>query len=457
MLVADYFEEILWSFRKQKLRTALTSIGIGIGAFAITIMVGLGQGVQSYIEGQILNFGNPRVIMIFPERARFADRIFEQLAKIGKPAERLSKSQQEDKRVMRGGLWITPEQVERARALPEVVQVSPMTWLELDGVALLPPGNNGDAVPEEWYESDFGALATHPLVGHPSVGRLPGDAADGEAVIAPQYAQTWKLDPEALLGREIAIRVPKLEGIDQRFMFRDPTAYREQHRIFRARVVGLAERSPASRSVYASVPLGREMLRYQSGKQDILSDEKIGFQAYVRIRDDADLKASKKKLNDIGLTAKSMDDQLTDVTRSFLVVKLALSLFGLIAVLVATLGIANTLLMAISERTREIGVMKALGGTESTIRRMFAAEAAAIGLVGGTFGTLAAIGLGLLLNVASRKYLEADSFAGFSAFDFPIWLVFGAIAFSTAVGGLAGLYPANRAARLDPIEALRYE
>src|SRR5439155_2097874 len=123
----------------------------------------------------------------------------------------------------------------------------------------------------------------------------------------------------------------------------------------------------------------------------------------------------KREIKKLGLMAKSVDEQVAEVTRGFLVVKLALSAFGLIAVFVATLGITNTLLMAISERTREIGVMKALGATESTIRRMFAAEAAAIGFVGGIAGVAAAVALGELLNVAARRYFAAiDEFTAFA-------------------------------------------
>jgi putative ABC transport system permease protein len=88
---------------------------------------------------------------------------------------------------------------------------------------------------------------------------------------------------------------------------------------------------------------------------------------------------------------------------------------------------------------------------------MFAAEAAAIGLVGGAAGTVAAVLLGAGLNVLALRFLEADSFEGFRAFAFPGWLLLGAVAFATVIGGLAGIYPANRAARLDPIDALRYE
>ncbi|HVY60730.1 MAG TPA: ABC transporter permease [Planctomycetota bacterium] len=455
MLVADYLEEIVWSFRKQRLRTALTSFGIAIGAFAITIMVGLGQGVQSYIEAQVRAFGNPRVVIVFPDFGGGADRLFDQLARVGKPAQPIDEGAELERRRRRGGVMISPEQVDKLRHIDGVERVSPMTFLELDGIALARDLPEGATRPAVLYETDFGALWTHPLAGKPSAGRLPSDDAPDEVALSPQYAESFHLHPEELLGKEVVFWVPRLGDVAARFLFRDPTKFKDEHRLFRARIVGLVEHSPASRSVYMSLALGRETVRYQSGNPELLSEERPGIQAYVRIAEGHDVKQVKAEIRKLGLAAKGIDEALQDIGRSFLVVKLALSLFGMIAVLVATLGIANTLLMAISERTREIGVMKALGATEATIRAMFAAEAAAIGLVGGVVGVAGAIALGEVGNVVARRYL--DSFEEFTAFAFPAWLLLGALAFSMLIGALAGLYPANRAARLDPIEALRHE
>lgn len=454
MRASDYVEEVVWSFRKQRLRTALTAIGIGIGAFAIALMVGLGEGLQSYIERQIRTFGNPRVILVFPEAAKFGEKILDQIAKIGKPAEKIQPEDEQFRTVLRGGLWISPEQVAALRKIPGVKSVAPFTWLETDGIALVAP-ETGE--PGDFYEVDFSTLVTNPLAGTPRAGRLP-DAGEADAVVlSPQYATSFHLAPEALIGREVALRIPLLAGVPERFLFRDPTSFRQERRIFRARVVGLAEESPMSRVVYASLPLGREMARYQSQNPELLSDEKIGIQAHVRVADDADPRAVKAEIRKLGLVARSIEDQLAEVSKAFLVIKSFLAIFGLIAVFVATFGIANTLLMSITERTREIGVMKALGATEATIRRMFAAEAAAIGLVGGVGGAAAAIAAGAGIGALVHRLPVAEALAGYSVFVFPWWLLLGTIAFASAVGMLAGIYPANRAARLDPIEALRYE
>ena len=453
MRTSDYLQEILWSFRKQKLRTALTATGIGIGAFAIAIMVGLGQGLESYIEGQIRAFGNPRVVMVFPEAAKFGEKFLDQISKVGKPAEKVAPDDEEQKRLQRGGLWITPEQANELRKIPGVKSVAPFTWLETDGLALV-DAKTGE--PGDFYTVDFSTLVTNPLVGTPSLGALPG-ADEAAVVLSPQYAKSFGIAAGDLLGREVAIRIPKLSSVQQRFLFRDPTKFKPEHQLFRGKVVGLAEESPMSRVIYAALPLGRDMARYQSQNPDLLSDDKIGYQAHVRIADDADPKVVKAEIRKIGLVARSMEEQLQAVSKAFLVIDGFLALFGLIALVVATFGIVNTLLMAITERTREIGVMKALGATEATIRRMFAVEAAAIGVVGGAAGSAFAVAIGLAANAVARRLPVAESLEGYSVFVFPWWLIGGAIAFASLVGMLAGLYPANRAAALDPIDALRYE
>ncbi|MGH7294090.1 MAG: ABC transporter permease, partial [Polyangiaceae bacterium] len=279
MRLGDYIEEIVWSFQKQRLRTVLTATGIAIGAFAIALMVGLGQGLQSYIEAQIRAFGNPRVVVVMPERtAKAGERFMDILEQFGKPATRLDKQDIAEKNTMRGGLWITPAQVALLRAIPGVQSVSPFTMLETDGLALVSP--TGTA------------------------------GAEAEVVLAPQYAESFGLSRDALLGRLVVLRVPKLSTVTRSFLFRDPTKYKPEHRDFRARVVGLSERSPMSRVVYVSIPLGREMARYQAQNPDILSDEKIGFQAHVRIKDDADPERVKAQIRKLGLSARSMEDQL---------------------------------------------------------------------------------------------------------------------------------------------------
>ncbi len=453
MRAADYVDEILGSFRKQRLRTALTSIGIGISALTITLMVGLGQGLQTYIETQFLAFADERVLMIFPGAIRGGSQMMDRLAGIGRPAERLDEEAEQQLEVRRGGMWISETQVADLKALPGVESVAPMTWLEVDGIELVdaPPDRAGK------WQVDMAVLDNSPLVGELSAGRMPATDAS-EVLLAPQYALAWGIPADELLGRSITMHVPKLGKVNRRFLFRDPTAFKLERKPFTATIVGLAEKSPISRAVYLPLGVGREVARFQSDNPAILSDEKIGFQAHLRIREGHDIDEVRVEIEKLDLVARSVGDGLDEIQKVFLAVDLVLASFGLLALVVATLGIINTLLMAITERTREIGVMKALGMTQESIRMMFALEAAAIGLVGGIAGTLLSLGLGLILNVLAKTYIPAtQALEGYEVFYFPWWLLLGAPLFSSLIGGVAGIYPANRAARLDPIRALHHD
>jgi putative ABC transport system permease protein len=154
--------------------------------------------------------------------------------------------------------------------------------------------------------------------------------------------------------------------------------------------------------------------------------------------------------------AETPEESAGALAGGFRIIQAVLSIFGLIALAVASLGIVNTLIMAIYERTREIGVMKALGASKGTIRRLFVVEAGSIGFWGGLLGVIFAWIAGQVINLVSHLTFLRD-YRDFNISAFPLWLVLAVVALSTGIALLAGLLPANRAANLDPIEALRYE
>jgi putative ABC transport system permease protein len=163
-------------------------------------------------------------------------------------------------------------------------------------------------------------------------------------------------------------------------------------------------------------------------------------------------------LDQQGYRVQSLKAILDVANRGMIVVKTMLASVGALALLVASIGIANTMIMAVYERTKEIGILKAVGAAPGQIRLLFVVESSLIGLLGGIVGTILGWLLGKGLNpliLAIFEWQEINVQGTF--FVVPWWLVVGALAFATLVGLLAGLYPAARAARLAPLDALRYE
>ncbi|MGH9679627.1 MAG: ABC transporter permease, partial [Candidatus Acidiferrales bacterium] len=159
----------------------------------------------------------------------------------------------------------------------------------------------------------------------------------------------------------------------------------------------------------------------------------------------------------MGFAAFSLIDVTRRLRTFFAIFDLFLAIFGSLALAVASLGIVNTLVMAILERRREIGVLKALGAADRDVRRLFFAEAGVMGLIGGAFGVLLGWGIGRAIHFGTSLYLSRQGMNPPDIWSVPVWLVLGAIGFSVLISLVSGIYPASRAAKLDPVEALRYE
>jgi ABC-type lipoprotein release transport system permease subunit len=199
------------------------------------------------------------------------------------------------------------------------------------------------------------------------------------------------------------------------------------------------------------------LLARENGK--LSEDEANGYgSAVVRVTDPVALTDVRKRLTELGFGSFSIMDQLEQLRTVFLIMNSVLGLLGGISLLVASFGIANTMIMSILERTREIGIMMAVGAEDREIKLIFFIEAAVIGLAGGILGSLAAWGIDAVANRLAYRFIlkpQGASFIDFFALPPYLWL--GAILFAVAVSITAALYPAARAARIDPVRALRHD
>ncbi|MCP4583070.1 MAG: ABC transporter permease [candidate division Zixibacteria bacterium] len=172
------------------------------------------------------------------------------------------------------------------------------------------------------------------------------------------------------------------------------------------------------------------------------------FVAYEHVRDSVEA---------LGYDTFSYAEQFKEIRRFFIYFNIALGVIGLVALATASLGIANTMVMSIIERTREIGVLKSLGAHEGYIRLLFLVESAVIGTLGSLMGILFGWLATRIASIVARIVMENQGWEVMELFALPWWLVLTAFLFGLVVSLAAGYYPASRAARIDPVEALRNE
>jgi len=256
-----------------------------------------------------------------------------------------------------------------------------------------------------------------------------------EAVVSTGFLRALKLKEKEIIGRSINLEYiisgGAISGI----------AGRVTSKPVRYNVVGVVKEDKRS---LVFVPLA-----------DI---ESMGIKKFtlakVLSKTDKDLSSVREKIERLGFSTQSIVDTLAQVDRLFRVMRFLLGAFGMIALVVAVFGMFNTLTISLLERTREIGVMKTLGTTDSDVVRLFLAESTLIGLLGGIGGVFFGVGLGNLLNLIFLFFQQDKNVVLFKA---PLTFLIMIFFFSVLVGVLTGIFPSKRAQKISPLDALRYE
>jgi ABC-type antimicrobial peptide transport system permease subunit len=193
----------------------------------------------------------------------------------------------------------------------------------------------------------------------------------------------------------------------------------------------------------------RTMMRPSQGKSY--------FTLVVQTDASSKVKETQEAIKKMGFSTYSILDASKGLNRFFMFLDLFLGIFGSLAIAVASLGIVNTLVMAILERRREIGIMKAIGASDADVQKLFFVEASSMGAFGGALGILLGWTIGRVINIGTNLYLQRNQIPPENFWYVPVWLVALAMGFSIIVSLIAGIYPAARAAKLDPVQALRHE
>jgi putative ABC transport system permease protein len=247
----------------------------------------------------------------------------------------------------------------------------------------------------------------------------------------------------------------------------DVNAYSVFQREQRLKIVGVADidpdsmRGPTRAQVFVPLKLAQSLHVLQLGD---LRDTMRGFNAQptyltvsVRVRDPKYVQQVEDGVKKLGFSTFSILDATKSLRQFFAVLDLFLGIFGSLALAVASIGIVNTLVMAILERRREIGIMKAIGASDSDVKLLFFAEAGAMGVLGGVLGVALGWTIGRVIDFGTNIYLRRQQLPPEQIWFVPWWLVLFAVGFAFLISLISGWYPAGRAARLDPVQTLRYE
>lgn len=488
------------NLREARLRATLTSMGVIVGVAVIVTMVSFGLGLQRNMLSRF------RALDLFNEIRVFGKSVFSmamtnvdpKLRRDDNPGDRRGPAFRADKAPTR---ILDDAAVAEIQKIPGVAYVEPdigfTVYVRCNG-RVAPQSVAGASVPN--FSSRFKTFSAGQMISRPNA---------GEAVVSEVFAETCGFaKPEDAIGQTIEFLTTRADERDQSApkqgdkkdessegdagssFFGLPlgeddaaaSANRITARTFRiAGVLGQEKREGAaqggpmglmfSASLYVPLPAAHDWVKKhrnpmgevalalarQSGQLGDGENEGYGS-AVVRVSDPVALTQVRTRLTELGFGSFSIVDQLDQIRTVFLIIDSVLGLLGGISLLVASFGIANTMIMSILERTREIGIMKAIGAEDREIKLIFFFEAAVIGLTGGVIGSLAAWGIdGVANRLAYRFVLKPQGASFVDFFSLPPYLWLGAILFALTVSILAALYPAARAARIDPVRALRHD
>jgi putative ABC transport system permease protein len=449
----DLSELAARNLREAVLRNSLTTLGVAVGVASLVAMLSLGVGLQSLASQRLTRSGLFDAVFVTSQR---------NFRGPGRPPSESTPKQKSR---------ILDEDVrQQLNKLPNVTEVYPQIRFVTD-------------------VRYAGKSETTTVLGLPDSSRTSG-AFDGmtgaffssptadETILQIEFAKLLTDQPPSLVGKDLILRYAERAALSKNMDDEDlldtmmgagkPGGISVVPREKKLRIVGVIESDPSAgiggfggARVYLPLKTAEQLHVSQPDDMQALLSGNSAKPTYialtVRVRSPKDVPQVEAAIKQLGFATFSLLDATKSLRLVFTVFDLFLGLFGSLALTVASLGIINTLVMAILERRREIGILKALGATDRDVRSLFFAEAGAMGLFGGFFGVALGWLIGQALTWGTSIYLRQQNLPGVKISYVPWWLALGAIGFAIVVSLVAGLYPAARAARLNPVEALRYE
>ena len=437
MSLLDLLLLIIDNLNRRKARVALTAVGVVIGTAAVVMLVSLATGLQRNANEQLVGIGDLTQIQVSPN--------------YGEGPIAYGPGGAMD---MSNVTLITDQSLAEFAAIPGVKQVIARDYLMYGGTLTY------DRL-ETWPNIRGVNVNDLSLLGlRAQQGSL--ELSKGSAVVGAMIAQNF-YDPNLRPGQEPP-PPPDLMGATVKLnLMKWDAEGNEIKKSIPIRITGvIAEsRGEADWAIYMTMEDVTAMNEWGQGKR--INRNQTGYNDVVVIVEDINQVVDvSDQIQAMGYQAWTPMSMVQGINSFYVVLQVIFGGVGAIALLVAAIGIANTMAMAILERTREIGWMKAIGATNRDVLSVFLGEAAGIGFIGGLGGVVLGWSASQIMNVLAMAYLagqaaETGGMPPTVAVYTPPWLPVFALVFATLIGLLSGLYPALRAATLIPVNALKYE
>ena len=422
------------SLLRNKPRTALTVIAIFIGATTLSLTNGIGSGIKSYLNSQVGNLGNSSSLYVTAASKSPG---------FGSSTDAMVKYTPGEKKIGAGPnslaqLALTDGDITKIKAEPKIVSAEP-------SLNVMPDFISSTTKPDDKFQFTLNQTVGASTLDMSTGAQVSNKSSQDQVTLPSSYLKSLGFsDAGSAVGQQVILGISDATG---------------QQTTYQATVVGVQQKSlVGSTAAYANDAIFKKLYNTQTtGLPDSTKNNYASVAAvFADGLSDAQIQTIKSDLKTKGYDAKTVKDQVGTVFTVISAITYVFDAFAAITLVAAAFGIVNTLYMSVQERTKEIGLMKALGMSKQKIFTLFSIEAVLIGFWGSMLGIAFANILGKIINaVASKGFLK--DFTGLHLLSFP------ASASAIIVGGivlialLAGTLPARRASQKDPIEALRYE
>lgn len=428
----DLFRMGIKNLWRRKLRTFLTVLGVIIGTSSIIVMLSLGFGMSKSFEEQIAQWGSLTTINV-------------QKSWVEQPGQKQA--------------VLDDKAVASFKLIPNVAAVSPM----LEAYGSIINGRYLSNAPIRGIDPDsmeaFGFEVAE--------GRLLSKNDELTVVFGGRMKDSF-YEPKSRVWREPKINLMKDRmtlTLDPNYGGSSPGEKKPSYKEYKIKVAGVLTEGDWQTGYGIYMPITevqkllKEKEKAENQKPQPGRKKETGYNKVdVKVNDMKNVQEVQKQIKEMGYEAYSLNDELESMKKQAAVIQAVLGGIGAVSLLVAAIGITNTMVMSIYERTKEIGVMKVIGASLKDIKRLFLFESALIGLTGGVFGVGFSYLISFLINKFSGQFGEAIGAYGATKISIiPMWLIFAAMAFSALIGIMSGYFPARRAMNLSALEAIRTE